>query len=478
MASHDRLIAEANHRRSDDTRLGLLIALTFLARCFSLGEHGDCVAAVFGRPRQQEAAEDVLADEKTQNDGNLEGDEGAESHLPDATLQLLELSTKHPFFVSDGDENSDVEPGNPRSLHGSPTLSADAKLEDSLETQNSLPSATPCKTPLALIVTNNEAHHVPSHFKSTSLRVKQALLQCILHPPNIAEQRLSLIILGRECCSSWLDERFFRLLNSLSIGEDGDTTIPSTGHPSRDIENYLDEWNRKGGAELDGMAKKQKDALDQLLVHFSSIDHSSLIGNTVFCSLFRAIITLILQHKNGKEVNLARDKTNVSDRSFVALVLAMSVLGDSAFMLNIGRVPMPVSLSDSVPESVRLRCFRRRWLRIVSLARGAQNVIEVAVPMITASFDCSDGPVWSRPGFENEFLTSDKYIQILWADRVPAPPKISETAMSPTDFITSIFEQAQPSRRKDEVKRLLEEWKDTLVLSAWKAKQVYATVVC
>lgn len=88
--------------------------------------------------------------------------------------------------------------------------------------------------------------------------------------------------------------------------------------------------------------------------------------------------------------------------------------------------------------------------------------------MITASFDCSDGLAWNRPGFENEFLTSDNYFQILWADRVPAPPKISEIVMSPTDFITSIFEQAQPPRRKDEVKRLLEEWKDTLVLSAWK----------
>lgn len=88
MANHDRLIAEANRRRSDDTRLGPLTALTFLARCFSLGEHGDCVAAMFGQPRQQqEAAEDVLADEKTQNDGNLEGDEG-----PNLTCSMLRCS--------------------------------------------------------------------------------------------------------------------------------------------------------------------------------------------------------------------------------------------------------------------------------------------------------------------------------------------------------------------------------------------------
>ncbi|KAK0201212.1 hypothetical protein DFS33DRAFT_1447398 [Desarmillaria ectypa] len=467
MVTHDRSIAEANRQRSNDTRLGLLMALKFLARCFCLGEQVDYVAAVFGQPRQQEASENVLADDNVQNDSNCEEeeDEGG-SHFVNPALGLPELSMEISSFGSVGDDIVNFELENLQSLHGSPTLLPSAELEDSLETQNSSPSTTPCKSPLVLIVSNHKAHDVPSYFKSTSQLVKQASLHCILRP-DITEQWFYLIILGRECCSSWLDQRFSRLLKSLSFGDNDDTAIPGTGPPSHDVENHIDEWTRRGGTELDGMATKQKDALIQLLSHFPSIDHATS-GSTVICSLFRTIISLIFQHQNGKEVNLARDKTSVSHRSFVALILAMSILGDSAFMLNIGRCPMSVSLSDSESQNVRLRRFRRRWLRIVSLARGARNVAEVGVPMIISYLDCSDDPAWNRPRFENDFLRSDKYFQILWADRVLPPPKI-KTAESPPplEFIGTILQQAQPSRQKEGVARLMEEWKDTPILSAW-----------
>ncbi|KAK0462847.1 uncharacterized protein EV420DRAFT_1521261 [Desarmillaria tabescens] len=468
MATHDRLIAEANRQRSDDTRLGLLMALTFLARCFCQGIHGDCVAAVFGQPGQQEAPENVMADDDIQNDGNFcERDEEIGSHFFNPAMDLLELPIETPSSGSDDDLIIDFEPEHLQSLHGSLTALLSAELEDGLEIQD-IPPSTSHKTPLVLILSNNEAQNVPSYFKSTSELVKQAFLHGVLHP-DITEQWFSFIILGRECCSSWLDERFFRLLQSLSFEDDG-TAITGTGLPSRDVEDCINEWTRRGGTELDGIVTKQKDALAQLLSHFPSVDRATL-GNTVTCSLFRAIVSLILRYQNGpRSVNLARDKAKVSDHCFVSLVQAMAVLGDSAFMLNIGQVPMSVSLSDSEPKNVRLRRFRRRWLRIVSLVRGARNVADIVIPMIISSFDCSDAPTWNRPGFENEFLTSDKYFQILWADQTPAPPQINCTVSQPPSpfvFITSILQQGQPPRQEEEVNRLMDEWKDTPTLSAW-----------
>ncbi|KAK0192104.1 hypothetical protein F5146DRAFT_490390 [Armillaria mellea] len=154
-------------------------------------------------------------------------------------------------------------------------------------------------------------------------------------------------------------------------------------------------------------------------------------------------------------VVLAKD-AHGSDTSFVVLLLAMAIFTESGFMNNLLQVSAPSSIPESQVEGVRLRRFRRRWLCILSLARGARYVVVVGLPFMTSIMDRSH-----RTYKTQDF---DTCFRIVWAEPRPLfPIKMSDPQSQhvPLRFIANLCE-AQPSL----VGKIFG-WKDMLIAGAW-----------
>ncbi|PBK94645.1 hypothetical protein ARMGADRAFT_1164267 [Armillaria gallica] len=400
MMIHDKLAADANHQRSRGDHLSILKTLVFLARCFCTGRPGDCIAAVFGKKRHHDGLESLagdgdLQDEKDyevndrdldlksdgdvgsatndgedfdsddpESNGEPQSDEGYADIL-DPTQELLNLSISEFFPPALGSDDFDFQ------ADQLPPSSVPADTDDN----NHAPPETllvPSEVSFALILANNRAEIVPPFFVSRSQLVKQVLRRCILLP-DVTTRWYHLIILGRECCAAWVDERFRRLLQSLYLSDNSGISTSGT-RLYQNLITHLTQWDRDGGGRMENEPELQE-ALAQLHRHFpfTPPDRSSCNSAT---TLYCAILSLLRQHCDGKNVNLAKDRATVPNRSFSVLLLAMVTFGESGPMNDIGQVPT----SDSQDEVGR-RCFRRRWLRIGNLACQARHVAVSGIPL-------------------------------------------------------------------------------------------------
>ncbi len=203
---------------------------------------------------------------------------------------------------------------------------------------------------------------------------------------------------------------------------------------------HFTQWDHDGGSRMENEHELQE-ALAQLHRHFPSTppDGSSCNSAT---KLFCAVLSLLQQHCDGKNVNLAKNKAIVPDRSFAALLLAMVTFGESGPMNDIGQVPT----SDSQDEVERRR-FRRRWLRIGNLACQARHVAVSGIPLIQSE---------SGEGFD--------HFEILWAQQASIPESIDVSntrRISPLDFIHELprgVPASMPQLQWEDI--LIRAWRD------------------
>lgn len=454
MEQHDKAIADANQGRAQDVQFGVLRLLGYLARCFCPGPKG-CVAAVLGDPRVQTGPVEV---EEPPNDDKPDDDD--DDPFSNFTERLEDR------LVSELSSALDVDP---QAEH-------DVSFDDLYTTPPPSPSpsaVTPSEACLVLLFADNWSPPKPSHFNDTSSLVKKYLYECI-SLRDATHRWYRLIVLGRMTSSPWLDQAFVKLLDSIPDICDNVYTASQTRTDSNmldSLDKHLTRWKSNGGVEVKGQASEYEKAFLQLYSHFPgddiesiSRDDASFIENPISAGQFlRAILTCILRHRvssaTGKMVVLAED-ANVSNSSFVVLLLAMAIFAESGFMNDLRQVPTPSSISESQVEGVQLRRFRRRWLRIVSLARGARSVAVVGLPFMTSLMDRSHRTYETQEDFDTCF-------QIVWAEPLPlSPVEMSDPQKRrrPLRFIANLCE-ARPSLVGKNFG-----WKDVLIAGAWGKK--------
>ncbi|KAK0449576.1 uncharacterized protein EV420DRAFT_1766979 [Desarmillaria tabescens] len=451
MEQQDKFTADAAQERANDSRLEALRLLAYLARCFCQDSKGSCVAAVLGKPRTSvESDEEPATDDRPDDDG--EGGDDDDDDILFSNPMDLPL----PYFSSTSDTQAehDVE-----FIHTTPPPSP--------------PKATAPSNPrLVLLLADNWAPRIPSHFNETSILVKNTLSECI-RLQDVTLRQYRLILLGRKTSSVWIDEAFTKLIDAVAYISSNSNTV---SHPNTDSEMLasLDEhfahWSSNGGVEVDGQASVYEEAFLQLCSHFPEARLESVSRNDppfrenpISASLvfFRAVVTCILgcqvSSPTDRTVILAQD-SDVSNKSFVVL-LAMEIFADSRYMNDLRQVPTPSSISDSQDVGVRLRRFRRRWLRIVSPARGAQSVAVAGLPLITRLLE-SDGSDDTQEDF-------DRYFQVLWAQPGLRPPidPINPVSLRPPFALFSDLCESRTSLVDNTFG-----WTEALIAGTWKPK--------
>ncbi len=260
MIIQDKLVADANHQRSRGDHLGILKTLVFLLVASAQGRRGDCVAAVFGKKRHHDGLESLagdgdLQDEKDYevNDRDLDhksdGDVGSATDdgedfdsdsddsddpkamanlkvtkgyadILDPTQELLNLSISEFFPLALGSDVFDFQ------ADQLPPSSVPADTDDN----NHAPPETllaPSEVSFALISANNRAEIVPPFFCLTVTTCEAGFTQ-MRSSSDVTTRWYHLIILGRECCAAWVDERFRRLLQSLYLSDSSGISTSGT----------------------------------------------------------------------------------------------------------------------------------------------------------------------------------------------------------------------------------------------------------
>ncbi|PBK70622.1 hypothetical protein ARMSODRAFT_1033471 [Armillaria solidipes] len=418
---------------TESSQFDVLRLLAYLARRFC-PDPKRCVAAVLGEPRTQTRSAEVDLDEEPSNDDEPDDNDDGDNDHDDPFSNFYERLED--LLVSELSSASDPQ----------------AEYDDSVEYLYTTPpppspnTATPSEACLVLLLADNWSPSIPPYFDHTSSLVKKNLYECI-HLPDDTHRWYQLIVLGRKTSSPWLDEAFTKLLDSITDICDNVNPASQTRTDSNmldSLDKHLTRWKSNGGVEVEGQA--------------SEINLSSFIDNPISAGQFlRAILTCILRHRvssanTGKMVVIAKD-ANVSN-TFVVLLLAMAIFAESGFMNDLRQVPAPSSISESQVVGVRLRRFRRRWLRIVSLARGARSVAVVGLPFMTSLMDRTHET-------QEEF---DRCFQIIWAQplpRLPIEDVSPEGRPSPRQFIARLGEVPFGKNFG---------WKDALIAGAWKKR--------
>ncbi|SJL16166.1 uncharacterized protein ARMOST_19685 [Armillaria ostoyae] len=455
MEQYDQAIADANQRRVHNRQFDVLRLLAYLARCFC-PDPKRCVAAVLGEPRTQTRSAEVDLDEEPSNDDEPDDNDDGDNDHDDPFSNFYERLED--LLESELSSASDPQ----------------AEYDDSVEYLYTTPpppspnAATPSEACLVLLLADNWSPSIPPYFDHTSSLVKKNLYECI-HLPDDTHRWYRLIVLGRKTSSPWLDEAFTKLLDSITDICDNVNPASQTRTDSNmldSLDKHLTRWKSNGGVEVEGQASEYEKAFLQLRSHFLDVDiesiyhdDASFIDNPISAGQFlRAILTCILRHRvssanTGIMVVIAKD-ANVSNAFFVVLLLAMAIFAESGFMNDLRQVPAPSSISESQVVGVRLRRFRRRWLRIVSLARGARSVAVVGLPFMTSLMDRTHET-------QEEF---DRCFQIIWAQplpRLPIEDVSPEGRPSPRQFIARLGEAPVGKNFG---------WKDALIAGAWKKR--------